>query len=148
MTRFWSVLACVVVLMTASGTVVAGEFGTRGQAEAMLKRAVAVLEADEERALALFTSGHGGFIDRDLYVFCGGPDGMLTAHPYFMGVNLKGFKDKTGKATGEEIYAIAEEGKFAEVSYKWKRPGQEEHIDKVSLVTKVDDQICGVGYYK
>ena len=66
-----------------------------------------------------------------------------------MGVNLKEFKDKTGKATGEEIYAVAGEGKFAEVSYKWLRPGGgEEHVDKVSLITKVDDQICGVGYYK
>ena len=148
MTRFRTVRASVVVLMTASGAVVAAEPGTRGQAEAMLKRAVAVLKADESRALELFTSGDGGFIKGDLYVFCGGPDGMVTAHPYAMGVNLKEFKDKTGKATGEEIYAVAGEGKLAEVSYKWKRPGGEEHVDKVSFVTKVGDQICGVGYYK
>jgi hypothetical protein len=76
----------------------------------MFERAIVVLKADKERALDLFTSGHGGFIDRDLYVFCGGPDGMVTAHPYFMGFNIKGFKDKTGKPVGEEIYASAKEG--------------------------------------
>ncbi len=149
MTRFRTVLASVVVLMTASGAAVAAELGTREQAEAMLERAVAVLKADKSRALDLFTSGDGGFIKGDLYVFCGGPDGLVTGHPYFMGGKLKEFKDKTGKATGEEIYAVAEEGKFAEVSYKWLRPGGgEEHVDKVSLITKVGDQICGVGYYK
>ena len=137
-----------VVLMIAGGVASAAEFGTREQAKAMLERAVAVLKVDKGRALDLFTSGDGGFIDRDLYVFCGGPDGMLTAHPYVMGLTLRQFKDKTDKAAGEEIYAAAEEGKFAEVSYKWVRPGEDVHVDKVSFVTKVDDQVCGVGYYK
>ena len=141
-------MAAVMLVVTA-GLASAGEFGTREEAKAMLERAVAVLKADEGRALDLFTAGTGGFVDRDLYVFCGGPDGMLTAHPYFMGVNLKEFKDKAGKAAGEEIYAVAKDGEFSEVSYKWVRPGGgEEHVDKISFVTKVGDQICGVGFYE
>lgn len=115
----------------------------------MLERAVAVLKADKGRALDLFTYGAGGFIDRDLYVLCMGPDGMMTAHPYIMGVNLREWKDKAGKAAGEEIYANAKEGEFSEVTYKWVQPGAgDEHVDKVTFVTKVDDQVCGVGYYK
>jgi signal transduction histidine kinase len=135
------------VFMMTGGVASAGEFGTRDQAKAMLDRAVAVLKADKDRALDLFTSGDGGFKDRDLYVFCGGPDGMLTAHPYVMGINLKGFTDKAGKKSGEEIYAVAAEDDFAEVTYKWVRPGEDEHVDKVSFVTRVGDQVCGVGYY-
>ncbi len=142
------VFLLALVFMMSGGVVSAHEFGTRDQAKAMLERAVAVLKADKNRALDLFTSGDGGFKDRDLYVFCGGPDGMLTAHPYFMGINLKEFTDKTGKKAGEELYAVAEAGKFAELTYKWVRPGEDEHVDKVSFVTKVDDQVCGVGYYK
>ena len=107
MKKLITALMVAVVLMVAAGAASAAEFGTREQAEAMLERAIAVLKADKERALDLFTSGDGGFIDRDLYVFCGGPDGMLTAHPYFMGINLKMFKDKTGMAVGEEVYASA-----------------------------------------
>ena len=145
------------VLLAMTSAVFATEFGTRDQAKAMLDRAVAMLKADKNRALDLFTSGHGGFKNKDLYVFCMGGDGMLTAHPYFMGYNLKQWKDSNGKAIGEEIYSTAKQGEFTEVSYKAPRPeggktgvtaeegGQ---VDKVSFVTKVDDQICGVGFYK
>ncbi len=143
-----TVLRVAVFLMVAAGVASAAEFGSREQAKAMLERAIAVLKADKERALDLFTSGDGGFIDRDLYVFCGGPDGMLTAHPYFMGINLKMFKDKTGMAVGEEVYASAKEGEVSEISYKWLQPGGgDEQVDKVSFYTKVDDQVCGVGFY-
>ena len=143
-----TLLMAAVVLMIGAGLASAAEFGTREQAKALLERAVAVLKADKDRALDLFTSGDGGFIDRDLYVFCGGPDGMVTAQPYFMGVSLRGIVDKTGYAVGEEIYASAKEGDILEVSYKWLQPGRgDEHVDKVSFYTKVDDQVCGVGYY-
>ncbi len=98
-----AVISLALVFMMAGGVASAHEFGTRDQAKAMLERAVMVLKVDKNRALDLFTSGDGGFKDRDLYVFCGGPDGMLTAHPYFMGVNLKEFTDKTGKKAGEEL---------------------------------------------
>ena len=148
MTYLRTALAAAVLLVGTMGAASAGEYGTREEAQAMLERAVAMVKADKMRALDLFTSGDGGFIDRDLYVFCGGPDGMLTAHPFRMGISMMEFKDKSGKAAGEEFYALAKEGEFAEVSYKFIRPGGSEHIDKVSFVTKVDDQICGVGFYK
>ncbi len=148
MTYLRTALAAAVLLVGTMGAASAHEYGTREEAQAMLERAVAMLKADKMRALDLFTSGDGGFIDRDLYVFCGGPDGMVTAHPFRMGTNLMEFKDTSGKAAGEEIYAIAKEGEFAELPYKFVRPGGSEHIDKVSFVTKVDDQICGVGFYK
>ena len=149
MTNLRTAFASALILMITAGVTLSGESGTREQAKALLERAIVVLKADKSRALGLFTSGLGGFKDRDLYVFCAGPDGFFTAHPYVNSGNLKNFKDKTGKAVGEEMYAVAEEGKFAEVSYKWVRPGGgDEQVDKVSFVTKVDDQICGVGYYK
>jgi hypothetical protein len=45
--------------------------------------------------------------------------------------------------------ASAAEGKIAEVSYMWPRPGADTTpVQKVSYVTKVADQICGVGHYK
>ena len=71
------------------------------EAKTMLERAVVVLKADKDRVLGLFTSGNGGFIDRDLYVFCSGPDGMLTAPPCFMGVNL--FSDVDTRLVGAVI---------------------------------------------
>jgi len=153
------VLACLLsaLLATFASVAFASEFGTRDQAKAMLDRAVAMLKSDKTRALDLFTSGHGGFKNKDLYVFCMGPDGMLTAHPYFMGYNLRKWKDAAGNPAGEEMHAVAKEGKYAEVLYKAPQPAggktsvtteEADQVDKVSFVTKVEDQICGVGYYK
>jgi len=126
----------------------AADFGTAAEAKAMLEKAVTALKANQAAALAMFTKGEGGFKDRDLYPFCGGPDGMFTAHPTLVGKSLKDLKDKSGKPLGEEIYKSATPGKITEVSYMWPRPGTTDPVQKVSFVTKVGDQVCAVGYYK
>lgn len=134
-----------IVLM---GVAWAGDFGTPEEAKAMLEKAVAALKADQAKALDMFIKGEGGFKDRDLYPFCGGPDGNFTAHPKLVGQSLKDLKDKAGKAFGAEIYAKAQTGAVAEVPYMWPRPGQTDPVEKVAFVTKVGDQVCAVGYYK
>jgi hypothetical protein len=129
----------------------AGENGSPAEAKAMLERAVDALKADKSNALNMFNERSEGFGDRDLYVYCGGADGNFTAHykESLRGESLKGLKDKAGKAFGEDIYAVAEPGKFAEVEYQWYQPGTENVlIDKVAFVTKEGDEICAVGYYK
>src|SRR5512139_4339617 len=141
-------VAVVTLLLFAGSAVAAGEFGTAAEAKAMLEKAVAAVKANKADALAKFTKGEGGFKDRDLYPFCGGPDGNFTAHPSLTGKSLKDLKDKAGKALGAEMYQVAQEGKVAEVSYMWPRPGQTDPVAKVSFVTKVGDQVCAVGYYK
>lgn len=85
---------------------------------------------------------------RDLYPFCAGPDGIVTAHPTQVGKDIKEVKDNKGKAFGQEMLKVAEEGEIKEVSYMWPQPGGTEPVQKVSYVTKVGDQVCGVGYYK
>jgi len=114
----------------------------------MLDKAVKALKTDKASALQAFTKGEQGFKDRDLYPFCGGPDGNFTAHPALVGKSLKDLKDKAGKPLGEEIYKTAKEGKVDQVSYVWPRPGTTEPVPKVSFVTRVGDQVCAVGYYK
>ena len=144
--RLFAVVA--LVMLAVASPALAGSFGTADEARAMLERAVAAVKANKAEALAKFTKGEDGFKDRDLYPFCGGPDGNFTAHPTLVGKSLKGLKDKAGKALGEEMYAIAKEGTISEVSYMWPRPGSTDPVPKVSFVTKVDDQVCAVGYYK
>lgn len=141
-------VALGVLLMSGSSLAIAGDFGTADEAKAMLEKAVAAVKANKAEALAQFTKGEGGFKDRDLYPFCGGPDGNFTAHPSLVGKSLKDLKDKAGKALGEDIYATAKEGAIGEVAYMWPRPGTDEPVQKISFVTKVDDQVCAVGYYK
>ena len=138
----------VMAFLGSVGTATAAEYGTPAEAKAMLEKAVVAVKADKAKALEMFTKGEGGFKDRDLYPYCGGPDGNFTAHPTLVGKSLKDLKDKAGKALGEEMYKVAAEGKIAEVAYMWPRPGSTEPVPKVSYVTKIGDQVCAVGYYK
>jgi signal transduction histidine kinase len=142
------ILSTLSVMVMATSAYAAGEFGTAAEAKAMLDKAVIAVKADKADALAKFTKGEGGFKDRDLYPFCGGPDGNFTAHPTLTGKSMKDLKDKAGTPLGAEIYKAAGEGKVSEVSYMWPRPGSTEAVQKVSYVTKVGDQVCAVGYYK
>jgi signal transduction histidine kinase len=124
--------------------------GTSMEAKQMLQRAAAALEADQSAALAAFTAGTEGFKDRDLYVFCSGPDGKMTAHganSALIGKNFCGFVDKAGKKFGQEMCSNASE-EFKIVEYVWPRPGETEPSPKASYYTRVGDQICGVGFYE
>ncbi|NIR82994.1 MAG: chemotaxis protein, partial [Gammaproteobacteria bacterium] len=101
-------------------------------------------------ALASFTAGEAPFKEKDLYVFCG-KDGIMSAHganPSLVGQDTMPLKDKAGKAFVQEMYGVATEGEFKLVEYMWPRPGSEEPVQKVSYVTKVAGQMCGVGYYQ
>lgn len=138
---------CAILALSATAAV-AGEFGTEAEAKALLQKAVTAVKANKTQALAQFSKGEGGFKDRDLYPFCGGPDGNFTAHPTLVGKSLKELKDKSGKPLGEEMYKTAAEDKLAQVEYAWPRPGSNDPVTKVSFVTKVGDQVCAVGYYK
>lgn len=140
--------AAAALLLSGGIAWAADEYGTPTEAKAMLEKAVAALQADQAQALEMFTKGEGGFKDRDLYPYCGGPDGTFTAHPSLAGKSLKDLKDKAGKPLGEEVYAAAKEGEIAEVSYMWPRPGESDPVQKVVYVTKVGDQVCAVGYYQ
>jgi len=141
-------VALFVVAVAGVATAIAADFGTAAEAKAMLEKAVKAVKADKAKALAMFAKGEGGFKDRDLYPFCGGPDGNFTAHPSLVGKSLKDLKDKAGKGLGAEMYKVAQEGKISEVSYMWPRAGGTDPVQKVSFVTKVGDQVCAVGYYK
>ena len=131
-----------------AGAALAAEFGTAKEARAMLDKAVAEMKKDKAATIARINKGEGGFRDRDLYPFCATLDGRTTAHPTHVGRNLKELKDKQGKALGAEMFRIAREGEVKQVTYMWPRPGSSEPVEKVSYVTRVGDQVCGVGYYK
>ena len=148
MKKFFLMSILMSLALVFSANALASDYGTEEEARAMLDQAVAALKEDKDKALEMFTKGEEGFKDRDLYPYCGGPDGMFTAHPSLVGESLKDLEDKTGKPFGQEIYEVAEEGEVKEVTYMWPRPNETEPVEKVALVTKVDDQVCAVGYYR
>ena len=143
-------MTCLAMVSLSTAVLGQAQFGTESEAKAMLEKAVAAVKADKAKALAQFQKGEDGFKDRDLYPFCANAgDGAMTAHPTLMGKKIQDIVDKNGKKLGEEMQKVAVEGKISEVSYVWPRPGADATpVQKVSYVTKVGDQICGVGYYK
>ena len=149
--------ASAAVLMFAPAALAQQTGGTADEAKAMLMKAVAAVKADKAKALDMFNKGEGGFLDRDLYVFCGNvSDGKNVAlgNPnakQLIGVDARTLKDATGKPFGAELYAAYQkpEGEFTEVNYMFPRPGADKTpVPKVSLATRVGALGCGVGYYK
>ena len=140
-------ILCAAVIMTSS----AFSAGTREEAAALLDRAIALMNLDKNRALEQFVSGDGGLIIGDLYVFCFAPDGTISAHPALVGGNVHDapLTDINGTPLGEAFFSIAEPGVIKEVVYKLRKydTDSEQEYTKTTLMTKLSDQICGVGYY-
>jgi len=131
--------------------------GTATEARAMLDKAVVAVKADKAKTLDTINKGEGGFLDRDLYVFCFNiGDGKAVANGSTnpaarktIGVDVRTLKDATGKVFGQDLYDAAKEGQITEVSYMFPKPGADmTPVAKISLVTRVGDLGCGVGYYK
>ena len=148
-----------VAIVALSSTVAwAQTGGTAQEAKAMLVKAVAAVKADKVKALEMFNAGTGGFLDRDLYVFCADLNNfkvVALGNPnakQLLGTDARETKDATGKVIGPELIAGYQkpEGEFTEVNYMFIRPGADKTpAPKVSLVTRAsDDPGCGVGYYK
>jgi hypothetical protein len=159
MMRTFIMAAASAAVLTLSPTVFGQQpdHGTAEQAKAMLLKAEAAVKADKPKAISMFNSGEGGFLDRDLYVFCANAnDGKIVAQgnpnaKQQLGQDQRTLKDATGKGFGMELFAAGKkpEGQITEVSYLFSRPGSDtKPVPKVSLVTRVSDLICGVGYYK
>jgi hypothetical protein len=129
--------------LSAVASAEASQYGTPDEARVMLDRAVAAVKENEAKALEAFNKGEEAFKDRDLYVLCANAsDGIITASPTSKGGQLKDLPP------GKEVMRTASEGKVSEITYLWPRPGSIRPLEKHTFYTKVEDQICGVGYYK
>ena len=157
MVRTFIIAAASVAALALSATAFAQQYGTADEAKAMLMKVVAAVKANKAKALEMFNKGEGGFLDRDLYVFCATiADGKIVAagnpnNKQFLGTDTRTRKDSTGKAFGQELYDAYQkpEGQITEVSYMIPRPGADKTpVAKVTFATRIGDIGCGVGYYK
>lgn len=149
MMRLWGVIVLTVCVALAT-PLIAGEKATPAEAQALLAKAVKAIEAQgETKALAAFNDAKGGFRDRELYVFCFGPDNKVTAtvDPKQIGVDGTTIKDPDGKEIGKEIAALAKKGSGS-LEYRWTNPVSGKIENKVSYIKRAGSQTCGVGAYK
>ena len=127
------VLSTLSAIALATSAQAAGEFGTSAEAKAMLDKAVIAVKANKTDALAKFAKGDDGFKDRDLYPFCGGPDGNFTAHPSLTGKSMKDLKDKAG------IAVLSQQRR-----HHLRQPGLKFGLGRV---LRVDDEHAAGGHY-
>lgn len=139
--------------LSFAAAAVAGDYGTRAEAVAMVERAVALYEAEGKDALAAAVADkdNADFHDRDLYVFFIGLDGIYVSHgvnPTLVGRDLRGIRDASGDYFGLRMIDAAARAEPAWVDYVWANPvtGQEEW--KSSYVAGIGGQwFVGVGVY-
>jgi hypothetical protein len=130
----------------------AAERGTPAEAKAMLEKAVAHYKAVGRRqALADFNAKKAPFSDRDLYVFCIGPDRAMVAnggYPSFVGRSVDVLKDANGRALGKSLIDAAAPAGGGSIQYPHINPVSRLPETKVSFVQRIGEDVCGVGAYK
>ena len=149
-------LAVVAGIAAATSCVAAerGEFGTAGEAKAMVENAVTKLQQNEPAALIDFNNPGGMFRDRDLYVFCFNTvTAKFTAHinSTLIGTDVRLLYKPDGTSLGAKVFdaaVTAKEGQIVTVTYDFPRPGSTNPVPKESYVARVGTTACGVGYYK
>ncbi len=145
----------ILTLLAAAGlsfTAVAGEMATPDEAKAMSEKAQATVnDMGKEKAIAAFSAEDGGFMEKDLYVFCVDMEGVIVSHakkPQLVGKNLIDF-NKYGDELFKNMVATAKASDNGWVDYKWPYPGTEELREKTSyIMTNNEGFFCGVGAYK
>ncbi len=152
MKKSYAMLLAAVLLICFSGSVFAAEFGTKAEAEALVKKAVAYMkEHGKDKAFAEFGNPKGKFVDRDLYIFVYDMNGKCVAHganPKMIGKDLAEMKDPDGKAYVKERIEIARTKGKGWQDYKFTNPVTKKIENKTAYIEKADTFIVGSGAYK
>lgn len=132
----------------------ADEMATPEEAKLMSENAAKLVNEKGEEAFAVFSKEDGGFLTKDLYVFCMDLEGKMLSHAKkaeLVGKNLLDF-DKYGDKLFVNMIKVAKDAEakgMGWVDYKWPYPGSDKVSEKTSYVMKNDKGFfCGVGAYK
>jgi signal transduction histidine kinase len=152
MARILTALAAIALLAEACFAS-SGQFGTTGEAVAMVKRVAEMFakQGAEPTFKAVSDKSVLNFHDRDLYPFIYDLKGNCVAHgarPALIGNNLLDLKDQDGKYLIREMVDIANGPGSGWVNYKWPNPINNKIEDKTSYIQKMGDYFVGVGVYR
>lgn len=144
--------AGVLLNVAVAGMAVASEKGTKEEAVALTKKAIALYKsAGKEKAYAEINNKNGQFIDRDLYVYVVDATGHVRAHgtnPKLIDKDLSQLKDADGKNFITELTANVKANKSGWVDYKWTNPTNKQIEAKTTYIEPVGDLGFAVGVYK
>jgi len=120
--------------------------GDAEKAERMLARVVAAVERDQNAAMRTFSAGTDGFRDGNIYPFCFRLTDGIVLTGQTAGTDIRTFP-----GVGPQLFEAGSkpEREMSEIRYLAKKPPPAEPnpVQKVSLVRRIGQVACGVGYY-
>ena len=135
-----------VIISLATGSFAVADTGDSEKAKEMLARVVVVVQREQNAAMQKFNAGTDGFRDGNIYPFCFRlSDGIVITG------QTAGSDIRTFPGSGQQIFEAAKkpEGEITEITYLAKKPPPAEPtpVKKVSVVRRIGQIGCGVGYY-
>ena len=134
------------------GVALAAEFGTKVEAEAMVKKAVAYIKANgNEKDYAEISNPKGQFVDRDLYVTVYDMTGKCLAHGFnqkMIGKDLIDLKDPDGKYFIKERIEMMKTKDKGWQDFKFFNPVNKKIEPKRMYWEKHDNLVFAAGAYK
>ncbi len=145
-------IVAAVVLFGLAGAATAGKHGSAAEAEALVKKAIALAKAKgNDAAFAEIDNPKGQFTDRDLYVFVYNMNGTCVAHGQnlkMIGKELIDMRDADGKEFVKERIEIAKTRGNGWQDYKFTNPVSKQIEQKRAYVERHGELIFGSGVYK
>ncbi|HVN80152.1 MAG TPA: cache domain-containing protein [Terriglobia bacterium] len=143
----------VIALAAGMGFILgADKRGTLSEAQAMLQKAGEhYTTVGRKQALADFTGKKAPFTDRDLYVVCVGPGGIVTAHgasAAYVGQSADILKDVANKPVGTTIWNVGSSKGSGSLQYRMLNPVTKKVEPKKTFFRKVGEDVCAVGAYE
>jgi cytochrome c len=143
-----SAFAATFVLM---GAAAAADGAGKDDAVAMVKKAVAFITEQGDKAYPEITNKAGKFIDRDLYVVVYRLDGTVLAHgsnEKFVGKDMSDAEDVDGKLyVKERVELAAKQASFWQ-DYKFVNPVSKKIEPKQMYCEKLNNTAVCAGVYK
>jgi len=129
-----------------------GEFATKDEAVAMVKKGVAYIKKEgKDKGYAEITNKKGQFTDRDLYLVVYGLDGVVRAHganEKMVAKNLIDLKDVDGKPFVKERTELGKTNATFWQDYKFSNPVSKKIEPKQMYCERLDDTVVCGGIYK
>ncbi len=152
MKKVLAVLVIGWVLAAGVGVAAAAETGSKDEAVALVKKAIALIQANgADKAYAEFSNPKGPFVDRDLYIAVYDMNGKCLAHganAKMIGRDLIDNKDVDGKEFVKERVELMKKQPTAWQDYKFRNPTTNQVEPKSMYIERVNDVIVGCGIYK
>jgi len=147
-----TLVTSIAVLAGISFPAWSGEFGTKDEAIALVKKAVATISKDgAAKAYEAFDKKDGGFTDRDLYVVVYGLDGKVLAHganAKLIGKDMIDATDVDGKPYVKERVELAKKQADFWQDYKFVNPQSKKIEPKQMYCQRVGETAVCAGIYK